>query len=59
MAHQPLHRTRVHGIWGNYDVRIHLPEGYVVGATGVKQSSQSASLPTARQERFTGTRRPT
>ena len=34
-----------HGIWGNYDVRIHLPEGYVVGATGVKQSSQSASLP--------------
>ena len=33
-----------HGIWGNYDVRIHLPEGYVVGATGVKQSAQSASL---------------
>ena len=34
-----------HGIWGNYDVRIHLPEGYVVGATGVKQAAQSASLP--------------
>ena len=26
-------------------MRIHLPEGYVVGATGVRQSAQSASLP--------------
>ena len=35
-----------HGIWGNFDVHIHLPEGYGIGATGVKQSTTSSPMPT-------------
>ena len=34
-----------HGIWGNYDVSIHMPDGYVIGATGVKSSQKSMPLP--------------
>ena len=34
-----------HGVWGNYDVSLHLPKGYVVGATGVRQSQKDSSLP--------------
>jgi len=34
-----------HGIWGNFDVSLHLPEGYGVAATGVKQSSKSLPMP--------------
>ena len=34
-----------HGVWGNYDVSLHLPKGYVVGATGVRQSQKDSPLP--------------
>ena len=34
-----------HGVWGNYDVSLHLPKGYVVGATGVRQSQKNSPLP--------------
>ena len=34
-----------HGIWGNFDVSIHLPEGYGVAATGVKHSTKTLALP--------------
>jgi len=34
-----------HGIWGNFDVSLHLPEGYGVAATGVKQSAKPLNLP--------------
>lgn len=34
-----------HGIWANFDVSLHLPEGYVVAATGVKQSAKPLNLP--------------
>lgn len=34
-----------HGVWGDFDVSIHLPEGYGLAATGVKQSATSTSLP--------------
>ena len=34
-----------HGIWGNFDVSLHLPEGYGVAATGVKQSAKPLTLP--------------
>ena len=34
-----------HGVWGNYDVSLHLPKGYAVGATGVRQSQKDSSLP--------------
>ena len=34
-----------HGIWGDFDVKIHLPQGYSLGATGVQHSTQAALLP--------------
>ena len=34
-----------HGIWGDYDVTLHLPERYVVGATGVRFSTRRVPLP--------------
>ena len=34
-----------HGIWGDYDVSIHMPDGYVIGATGVKSGQKSMPLP--------------
>ena len=38
-----------HGIWGNFDVHIHLPEGYGIGATGVKQSTTSSPMCSSRE----------
>lgn len=35
-----------HGIWGNYDVTIHLPPGYQVAATGTMTSTIEESVET-------------
>ena len=34
-----------HGIWSHYDVRLHVPKGYVVAATGVQASTTNKTLP--------------
>ena len=39
MAFEPYIGREFHGIWGDYDVTLHLPERYVVGATGVRFST--------------------
>ena len=35
-----------HGVWGNYDVNIHLPEGYMVAATGISKNTPEQSKST-------------
>ena len=35
-----------HGVWGNYDVKIHLPEGYNVAATGISKNTPEQSKST-------------
>ena len=35
-----------HGVWGNYDVKIHLPEGYNVAATGISKKTPEQSKST-------------
>ncbi len=34
-----------HGIWSHYDVRLHVPQGYVVAATGVQESATNKAMP--------------
>ena len=35
-----------HGVWGNYDVKLHLPEGYNVAATGISKKTPEQSRST-------------
>ena len=34
-----------HGVWGDFDVRLHVPKGYGVAATGVKTKMSDKPLP--------------
>ena len=34
-----------HGVWGDFDVRLHVPKGYGVAATGVKTKMSDEPLP--------------
>ncbi|MFZ8836506.1 MAG: M1 family metallopeptidase [Flavobacteriales bacterium] len=41
---EPYVGREFHGIWGDYDVTIHLPAGCPVGATGVLQGDEEQAL---------------